>query len=808
MFDINQYFSHRDKKLQVHVEGVIDKTRKITSLKPAEVSAIFHDAGKLNPNFQKKLFNGGYSGYSNHAYLSAYIFWCYYCSNPKKAIGDFNIKSINDLLRIITLIAKHHSNLPNFSPNDRGYSGFDNMLNEDETNKLFDFISKENILAEEFVEIFLPKLQFNQLLKDQPVQSKFLEIGYSFQKENNDKPLGFFLETQFSFASLILADKMDASNNDNNNQETVSSFCQTYNSSLIEFLKTLEDKQHIPINQLRTEVRINAVNKLSNALSQSNERVFTLTAPTGSGKTLMLLSLAGEIIKQKGNYRIIYALPFLSITEQVEAEVLKIFRDEHRAVQRIDSKSENTEFEKFQIEFEENPTKEIVQKLLSVQFQEDTFSYPFVITTFVRFFETLLSNRNATLLKLPNFSKSIFLIDEIQALPPRLYSFFIALLTEFCKKFDSYAVISTATMPHTELPSKSSNYGSIEKVFSNYVKPTELSNSKYFQNPLFNRYTITKSESLISIEELAENISNESNSVLVILNTIDDTKNLYNCEVLKNENRILLNTHFTPNDRKKKIQDSKDFLNSNKKVILISTQLIEAGVDIDFPVLYRDMATMPSIIQSAGRCNRNGRINSGKVEIFNLHKNGKQRVNLIYRGKDKQLLDFTERVLVDSYTTESELFYKQAKYFEDVGTKLEFGKHKQGDFEIDFVEEILEAGFENLGKFRLIDKNYYGTEFTCYIPKDRKDDNFIKLKELAEKQFNAYNESIQSGLFIKSQIKEQLKKMSGQILQVRIRPEKDYQPPFEDKIFDIHLVSRESYSYDKGMSLEQTNLII
>lgn len=808
VFDLEQYFSHPDKKLQIHVKGVIDKTKKLTSLKLAEASAIFHDAGKINPNFQKKLFSKSFSGYSNHAYLSAYIFWCYYCSNPKQVIDEFNIKSINDILRIITLIAKHHSNLPNFLPNDRSYSGYDNVLNEEETNKLFDFINKENISAEGFVEIFLPKLQLNQFLKDQTSQSKFLEAGYMFKKEKNSKPLDFFLETQFSFASLILADKMDASNNENNNQEAVNSFCQTYNSSLSDFLKTLEVKQHIPINQLRTKVRINTVNKLSNALSQSNERVFTLTAPTGSGKTLMLLSLAGKIIKKKGNYRIIYALPFLSITEQVEAEILKIYRDEYSFIQRIDSKSENTEFERFQIEFEENPTKEIVQKLLSVQFQEDTFSYPFVITTFVRFFETLLSNRNGTLLKLPNFSRSIFLIDEIQALPPRLYSFFIAFLSEFCKKFDSYAIISTATMPHTELPFESSNYSNIKKVFSSYKKPIELSDIKYFNNPLFKRYSITKSESSISIVELAEKISKESNSVLVILNTIDDTKDLYECEMLKDENRILLNTHFTPNDRNKKIEASKEFLKSKRKVILISTQLIEAGVDIDFPVLYRDMATMPSVIQAAGRCNRNGRRSLGKVEIFNLHKNGKQRAKLIYRGKDQQLLNFTENVLSNTYTTESELFNKQVTYFKDIGTKLEFGKHEQSNTEIDFVNEIMEAGFENIGKFRLIEQSFYGKEFTCYIPKDDKDVSFYKLKELAEKQLIAFNESIEKGLLIKSQIKDQLKKMSGQILQIRIRPEKDYQPPFEDNVFDIYLVSREYYSYDNGINISCMNTIL
>ena len=152
-----------------------------------------------------------------------------------------------------------------------------------------------------------------------------------------------------------------------------------------------------------------------------NKQVFELTAPTGSGKTLMLLSLASEIIKTKGAKRIIYGLPFLSITEQVEAEVLTIFEGYEEFIQRIDSKSNNHRFEKIQIELDNNPTEEKIQEANILEFQENTFAYPFIITTFVRFFETLLSNRNAELLKLPNFSNCIFLLDEIQALPPRLY---------------------------------------------------------------------------------------------------------------------------------------------------------------------------------------------------------------------------------------------------------------------------------------------------------------------------------------------------------------------------------------------------
>ena len=149
----------------------------------------------------------------------------------------------------------------------------------------------------------------------------------------------------------------------------------------------------------------------------------------------MLLSLASEIEKSKGSKRIIYGLPFLSITEQVETEVLKIFKGYEEFICRIDSKSSNSEYSKLQESMDSKPTIENFRELNRLEYLENTFSYPFIITTFVRIFETMLSNNNKELLKLNNFSHCIFLLDEIQALPPRLYGFFIAYFSKFCLKY-------------------------------------------------------------------------------------------------------------------------------------------------------------------------------------------------------------------------------------------------------------------------------------------------------------------------------------------------------------------------------------
>lgn len=224
---------------------------------------------------------------------------------------------------------------------------------------------------------------------------------------------------------MVKADKSDAGDMISmldENEQNLNSFSHIYPDILQGYLDNLNSQTLLNVE--RTKIRLESINSIKKGLEEGKQ-IFELTAPTGSGKTLMLLSLASEIIKSKGAKRIIYGLPFLSITEQVESEVLKILKGYEYFVQRIDSKSTNTRFDDIQKELDENPSEKLLQELEALEFQEDTFGYPFIITTFVRIFETLLGNKNHELMKLPNFSNCVFLLDEIQSLPPRLYGFLL-----------------------------------------------------------------------------------------------------------------------------------------------------------------------------------------------------------------------------------------------------------------------------------------------------------------------------------------------------------------------------------------------
>ncbi len=800
MSDITLYKSHPDKLLIEHIKGVVKNVNSRTDSLFAEIAAIFHDLGKMNPNFQAKLEGKTPQGYSNHSLLSAYIFYC-------MVVADKNRKlSPNDIIGLIVLIAKHHGNLPDLCPS--GIDGY--ILSRNEIKDLFSFLGNNDLPFYNYVKYFYPQTpDFRSIVTNEKAQNVFLE-RLAFLPKINNEPLNYYLNIQSAFANLIQADKADAAKFESyvkEDKDDVDTFSNVFCKKLDVFLKSLN--QNSDLNRLRTQIRCEAVENINNLL-QKGKRVFDLTSPTGSGKTLMLLSLAAEIIKQNGSKRIIYALPFLSITEQVENEVLKIFKGHEQYIQRIDSKSVNLRFDEIQNELDSMPDEEKIEELNALDFKEDTFSYPLIITTFVRFFESLLSNRNSVLLKLPNFSKCVFLLDEIQALPPRLYGFFSAYLSKFCEMFDSYAIISTATQPNFELPNYDNN---IKAFFADYEKPAPLLPLSYFKNELFNRYAITYKTQRVDIHSLIEMVIEEDNSVLLILNTIDDTKEAYNLLSDRFDGSlILLNTHFTPDDRKIKIQEAKDKLASNEKVIVISTQLIEAGVDIDFPIVYRDFTTVASIVQSAGRCNRNGKMpQKGRVVLFNLVNNDKMRYELIFRGNDRVWISYTSKAFVQDYYEEKTLLEVQKLFFDQIQKESLFAVYGK-KLEDNFLTDIKSCMFEKIGNFKLINEEYFGTEMRYYVAENDEDCKFEELLEKEKQLIEILKQKPKVNLTIikakKKEIENHLKKMANQIVQLRIKKGQNAPLSVSEPYFDLYKISPFSYSFEKGVDMDNVECIL
>lgn len=776
-FDLNKCYSHPGKLLKVHLENValLSKvylenvallSKRITSSDAAGLVSLFHDIGKVNPNFQEKLNGLCLKGYDHHAYLSAYAFLMFLIKNPDKFKVPQGFNSNNFLTSLITVVAKHHGGLPDMMPN-----GNNSILSDYEVSNLCIFLDNTDIPFGEIISELLG-------IKTSEFTSREIrKISSSFAKKLVIKPndykvaLPFYLEIQSIFSALIKADKSDAGvmvSTIAKEAEDLKSFSHIYPGILQHYLDDLNSQTLLNVE--RTKIRLESINSIRKGLEEGKQ-IFELTAPTGSGKTLMLLSLASEIIKSKGAKRIIYGLPFLSITEQVESEVLKILKGYEYFVQRIDSKSTNTRFDEIQKELDENPSEKLLQELEALEFQDDTFGYPFIITTFVRIFETLLGNKNHELMKLPNFSNCVFLLDEIQSLPPRLYGFFVAYLDKFCKLTGSFAIVSTATQPALRLPDDNKE---AKDFFLDYEPPFKLLSLSHYENPVFNRYTVEVQKSIIDIEQLGHQVLQEEKSVLVILNTIQDTKDLYNFITgnMDDTNVLLLNTHFTPRDRSLKVYLAKRKLRQGDKVILISTQLIEAGVDIDFPVLYRDFATISSVIQSAGRCNRNGKNpEKGKVVVVRLGTNQRERSSLIYRGPDNELIKFSRESFYESGNCEEkDMLNIQKAFFEKICDQLIFGAYGE-KLKNNLMEDISQCMYEKVGRFSLIDKNIFGEEYLYYVPRNDRDNNFELLLEYQKnlKESLSHKDKISIIRYHKRKLSNQLKKMSNRIVQIRFK---------------------------------------
>lgn len=782
--------SHPDKLLSVHIEGVYSKMQRKNSNYMAELVALFHDLGKINPNFQDKLDDKEPSGYSQHSYISAYAFLNYFAENKQQLSERLGIigNDYTKLKIIIALIVHHHGNLPDLSTNftESGIKDLTGFLIE----------NHEKLPVSDYLQevLYKPCNSFNLTVKKWFFPIADLTQESDYQKWQKDA-LNYFMDTQYAFSCLIEADKRDAGGLETFFfDETIQKSVKQLGISLTNLFSS--HKNDTDLNILRTEIQSESVKGLQVGLNHG-QRIFSLTAPTGAGKTFALLALANEIQKVKGSFGIIYSLPFLSITEQVQA-ITESFLDD---VLSVTSKSWNDKIDWAQNNYESRQTKENLKDILKEDFIQQTFDHPFVITTFVQLFETLVSNRNSTLLKLPNFSNRIFLIDEIQALPPRLYIFFACWLETFCRKYNSYVILSSATMPEFALPDKKDikELQNPKLLFKDYQPPIEILNSqKFFKAEVFNRYRINLiNDDNFGVDSLSEHVLSQEQSCLVILNTINDTIQLYS--KLEDYDKVyLLNTHFIPVDRTSKVQQVKDHLNKNEKTILISTQLIEAGVDIDFPIVYRDLCPLPSLIQSAGRCNRNKKIKLGQVYFFTLlNEKGKISSELIYKDEAKVFLEFSKEYLTPGIQ-ENELFPIQKQFFQYIAENLSIGEYKEGCFNM--IECVNNAQFENLGHFQLINNNTYGNVYQYYIRLDDSDTEYDKLKGLILQSLDVkgYEESRK----FKIDVNQQFKKMSGRILNLRVISEESA-PGYlnrDKQYMDIRVLSDlDEYTLEEGL---------
>ncbi len=301
--------------------------------------------------------------------------------------------------------------------------------------------------------------------------------------------------------------------------------------------------------------------------------IFQLTVPTGGGKTIASLAFALQHAVENQMDRVIYVIPYTSIIEQNAAVFRKILGEQNVLENHYNVDYESTE------------------ELKPMQLASENWDKPVVVTTNVQFFESLFANKSSKCRKLHNIANSVIIFDEAQMLPTDYLKPCIAVMEELAANFGSSIVLCTATQP------------ALSPFFQRKMPVTELCPRVEEQFRFFERVTF-QNVGTISEDELIEKLQKEEQAICIV-NTKKRAQRLY--QKMKGEGVFHLSTAMYPKHRRRVLDKIRRLVKDGKRCILISTSLVEAGVDLDFCTVYRQLAGVDSMIQAAGRCNREGK---------------------------------------------------------------------------------------------------------------------------------------------------------------------------------------------------------
>lgn len=360
-----------------------------------------------------------------------------------------------------------------------------------------------------------------------------------------------------------------------------------------------------------------------------------MTLPTGMGKTLTSISWALHHAKHNSLKRIIIVLPFISIIDQTAKELKRIVGEEWV----LEHHSNFYEDDEAHSSIADESVKD---EAYSKRLATENWDFPIIVTTSVQFFESLFSNKPARCRKVHNISQAVVIFDEVQTLPKELVLPTLSMLRNVQKLMQTSFLFCTATQPAFD---KSEYFNGIESIQPLVENPKEVFNATRRV-----KYLAVNNYEPVSIDELATFVLEQGSSTLCIFNTkrqallfFNAIKKEANCHIFH------LSTSMFPAHRKRVIEEIRNGLKKSERIMVASTQLIEAGVDFDFPCVFREISPLESIIQSAGRCNREGKmIEPGKVFIFSLndasapnrqYRSLAEFANGLYKGKEELLFD-------------------------------------------------------------------------------------------------------------------------------------------------------------------------
>jgi CRISPR-associated endonuclease/helicase Cas3 len=533
----------------------------IKSGKWAELAGLWHDLGKYQPAFQKYIALA--SGMEAHIEAPGRV---------KHAIAGavHAAEARGPSGRLLAyLIAGHHAGLPDWHPDQASGAALSQELQNERatlTQALAGGVSAEIISPD----IVLPK----------PPISKAEEVH------------GWL---RMLFSCLVDADFLDTEAFMDDGRRSLRGgyalipvLLATYERHMATSFAVADT----PVRRLRGEVLNACIARASEAPG-----LFSMTVPTGGGKTLASLGFALHHAKTHGLRRIIYVIPYTSIIEQTADVFRGVFKDiEPGPV------------------IEHHSNLEAENETAKSRIASENWDAPIVVTTNVQFFESLYAAKPSRCRKLHNIANSVVILDEAQLLPPEHLTPILDALRQLIEHYGVTLVLSTATQPELH-KTRSDAFGRVQLQGLGEVRELAPDPERLYKE--LHRVDVTlpaSPEQRRSWEDIAGELS-QLERVLCIVNRRDDAATLWG---LLPAGTLHLSARMCGAHRAKVIGEIRRRLADGESVRVVSTQLVEAGVDLDFPVVYRAMAGLDSIAQAAGRCNREGKLTGkGRVVVFN-----------------------------------------------------------------------------------------------------------------------------------------------------------------------------------------------
>jgi len=636
--------------LAEHLMGVADMAGQFASTFGSSdwgyVAGLWHDLGKYSKEFQRRIRL--LSGYDAHLEGKP----CrvdHSTAGALYAIDQFGMHG-----RILAyLIAGHHAGLPDWHTGETGGAALKVRLDD-----------KSHL--ERAINQSIP-----QAIRSQPKPTSQL-------LEKSD---GFALWVRMLFSCLVDADFLDTEAFMDADKSAQRTSTPTAQDLLPRFNSYMDDRFSgvIPtdVNRIRADV-------LRQCREKSDEPpgIFSMTVPTGGGKTLSSLAFALQHAAKHDKRRVIYVIPYTSIIEQTANIFRNIFLDavvEHHS--NLD------------------PDNETVKSRLAAE----NWDAPIIVTTNVQFFESLFAAKTSRCRKLHNIVNSVVVLDEAQLLPPEFLQPILKTMNLLVQNYGVTFVLSTATQP--ALNSRS-GFGWTFKGLDSVREIIDEPDTLYRE---LERVVVEMPQDLHQTQtwdEIAERIQKHE-SVLAIVNSRADARELHR---RMPDGTLHLSALMCGEHRSRVIENIKRRLSAGEAVRVVSTQLVEAGVDLDFPVVYRALAGLDSIAQAAGRCNREGKSERGLMVVFvppkpappgHLRRAAETTISLLFKSHENSLRR-------EHYQNYFEQLYWKAPSLDKQGIEGLLKPDGEGD-------DQLKVQFRTVAqRFQLIDESGYSSVIVRY----------------------------------------------------------------------------------------------